>query len=194
MTGSPSDMIKSSQFAAVVTDPRLPDNPIVDCNEAFLELTGYDRGEVIGRNCRLLSGPGTDPEKRMALRIAIEERRPIIVELLNYRKDGSSFMNAVMIAPIFDQKGQLLAFLGSQAEVQNDGLGRENQSYNLIQSLPPRQRQVVKMMAEGKMIKEMAFELDLHERTVKMHRAAALKSLGVETSVGAIRIAIEAGY
>lgn len=194
MTGSPSDMIQSSQFAAVVTDPRLPDNPIVDCNEAFLELTGYDRGEVIGRNCRLLSGPGTDPEKRMALRIAIEERRPIIVELLNYRKDGSSFMNAVMIAPIFDQKGQLLAFLGSQAEVQNDGLGRENQSYNLIQSLPPRQRQVVKMMAEGKMIKEMAFELDLHERTVKMHRAAALKSLGVETSVGAIRIAIEAGY
>jgi len=187
-------MIRGSQFAAVVTDPKLPDNPIVDCNGAFLQLTGYERAEVLGRNCRFLAGPDTDPTRRAALRDAVREMRPAIVELLNYRKDGSSFMNAVMIAPIFGPTGQLLAFLGSQAEVPNVGNGIRNLSYESIMSLTPRQRQVVRMMAEGKMIKEIAFELGLHERTVKMHRSAALKSLGVETSVGAIRIAIEAGY
>lgn len=187
-------MIRGSQFAAVVTDPRLPDNPVVDCNGSFLQLTGYERAEVLGRNCRFLAGPDTDPEQQAALRNAVREKRPAIVELLNYRRDGSSFINAVMIAPIFGPTGELLAFLGSQAEVQIAGNAIANPSYERIQSLTPRQRQVVTMMAEGKMIKEIAFELGLHERTVKMHRTAALKSLGVETSVGAIRIAIEAGY
>ena len=198
MTKSPQDMIRSSRFAAVVTDPNLPDNPIVDCNAAFLALTGYDREDVLGRNCRLLAGPETEAEMQAELRTAVREQRATIVELTNYRKDGSSFANVVMIAPIFGENSKLLAFLGSQAEISNEtnsfGDADRKSARELILSLTPRQRQVVVMMAEGKMMKEIAFELKVHERTVKMHRAAALKSLGVETSVGAIRIAIEAGH
>ena len=57
----PSDLIASSAIAAVVSNPRLPDNPIVACNDAFVALTGYDREEIIGHNCRFLSGPDTEP-------------------------------------------------------------------------------------------------------------------------------------
>ena len=187
-------MIRSSNMAAVVTNPNLPDNPTSDCNDAFLELTGYKREEVLGRNCRFLSGPETDPGQRAALKAAVDDRRPAMVELLNYRKDGSTFLNAVMIAPVFDETGRIMAFLGSQTEVKSVEAGNERPSSDLIRSLTPRQIQVVKLMAKGKMMKEIAFELGLHERTVKMHRALALETLGVETSVEAIRMAIEAGY
>ncbi|HSG33786.1 MAG TPA: PAS domain-containing protein, partial [Sphingomonadaceae bacterium] len=81
-----AELVASDHVAAVVTDPTQPDNPIVECSQPFLELTGYSREEVIGRNCRFLAGPGTDPERRKMLRDAIAEQRPVVVELLNYRK------------------------------------------------------------------------------------------------------------
>lgn len=97
-------MIASSPIAAVVSDPRLKDNPIVDCNQAFVDLTGYSREEIIGQNCRFLRGEGTEAVLTSLLRQAIAARRPIMVEILNYKKDGRPFRNAVMVAPIFDAK------------------------------------------------------------------------------------------
>ena len=110
-------MIENSLVAAVVSNPRLPDNPIVDCNAAFMELTGYGRDEIIGRNCRFLRGAGTEPELTEQLRAGIAARVPVMVELLNYKRDGTPFRNAVMIAPIFDAAGELEWFLGSQVEI-----------------------------------------------------------------------------
>ena len=189
-----SKIIEASLVAAVISDPQRADNPIIACNDAFLRLTGYTREEVIGRNCRFLRGPGTEPAATQQLRDAVARQQPLMVEILNYRKDGTPFRNAVMIAPIFDEQGKLAYFPGSQVEVSTDGPDRREQCRQLIEGLSKRQRQILIEIAGGKLNKQIAFDLGLSERTVKMHRAAVLKALGVRTSADAIRIAVEAGY
>ena len=194
----PAKLIARSQVPAVVTDPHLPDNPIVACNDAFVALTGYSREEIVGRNCRFLAGPDTEPWLSEALRTAIRLRQPAMVELVNYRKGGRPFRNAVMIAPIFDATGEIEFFLGSQMEIAEERTrssdARRRASYAAVARLTPRQRQVLREMARGKLNKQIAHELGLTERTVKMHRAALLRALEVETTAEAIRIAVEAGY
>ena len=103
----PSFMIGSSPIAAVMSNPRLPDNPIVECNAAFVALTGYQRDEIIGHNCRFLTGAGTEPWLTEMLRNGIRRRQPVMVEILNYKKDGTPFRNAIMVAPIFGADGGL---------------------------------------------------------------------------------------
>lgn len=187
------EMIAHSAVAAVVTNPRLPDNPIVACNTAFVALTGYASDEIIGRNCRFLAGADTEAAGTLKLRAALAERRPALVELLNYRKDGTGFRNAVMIAPIFGPDGTLDWYLGSQVAVEDIGDQRREEVAALIATLTDRQRAVLAGMAEGQLNKQIAFDLGLTERTVKMHRAAMLRALGARTAADAIRLAIEAG-
>ena len=190
-------MIENSLVAAVVSNPRLPDNPIVACNAAFEALTGYGSEEIIGRNCRFLRGEGTEPHLTEQLRDGIARRVPVMVEILNYRKDGTPFRNAVMIAPIFDAEGELEYFLGSQVEIAGGAdageADRAAVARERVEALPKRQRQILECIASGKLNKQIAWELGLSERTIKLHRAAVLKALGVRTSAEAIRMAIEAG-
>ena len=190
---SPESLIASSKVAAVVSDPRQPDNPIVACNEAFMQLTGYPKEEILGRNCRFLRGDRTEPEQTAMLREAVADSRPVMVELINYKKDGTPFRNAVMIAPLFDEKGELVYFLGSQMAIDDSGASRHEQARALVDGLSRRQRQILEALAKGRLNKQIAYELDLTERTIKMHRAAMLRALGVRTVAEAIRIAIEAG-
>ncbi len=194
----PTLMIENSPVAAVISDPRQPDNPIVECNDAFVALTGYGRDEIVGRNCRFLSGADTEPWLTERLRTGIRRKQPVLVEILNYKKDGTPFRNAVMVAPIFDDAGELEYFLGSQVEVTEDAAqvseSRKQTAHQKIDNLTPRQREILIQMADGKLNKQIAYDLGLSERTVKMHRAALFKSLGVRTSADAIRVAIEAGY
>ncbi|NWK98222.1 histidine kinase [Sphingobium lactosutens] len=190
-------MIATSPIAALICDPRQQDTPIIECNAAFEALTGYGRDEVIGRNCRFLTGPGTEPWLTQNLRIAIGERRPILLEILNYKKGGAAFRNAVLVAPIFDEAGTLLYFLGSLMEVEDpriDVVSRRSNAHECIAALTRRQREVLILMAAGQLNKQIAHALDLSERTVKMHKAALLKGLGVATAADAIRLAVEAGY
>lgn len=191
-------MIENSPIAAVVSDPRQPDNPIIECNEAFEQLTGYERDEIIGRNCRFLSGPETEPTLTEEIRTAVSERRPVLVEISNYKKDGTLFRNALLVAPIFDDAGDLKYFLGSQVEVSDSKRSqfdeRLSNARRKVDSLPTRQRQVLIEMAAGKLNKQIAYELGITERTVKMHRAAVLNALSLVSSADAIRLAVEAGY
>jgi PAS domain S-box-containing protein len=193
-----SEMIAGSAIAAVISNPRLADNPIVECNDAFIALTGYDRAEIVGRNCRFMSGAGTEATLTETIRSAIRERRPVLVEILNYKKDGSPFRNAVMVAPVFGSGGELEYFLGSQMEVDADKAEanalRSDTARTKIEQLSPRQNQVLVAMAAGKLNKQIAYDLGLTERTIKMHRAAMLRTLAVRTGAEAIRLAIEAGY
>ena len=189
----PADLIAASSIAAVVSDPRRPDNPIVACNGAFTALTGFPRDEIIGRNCRFLAGPATEPWLTETLRTGIRLRQPVMVEITNYRKDGTAFRNAVMVAPVFDSEGELRHFIGSQIEVGGGDVRREA-AHRAVAGLSPRQRAVLIELARGKLNKQIAHALDLTERTIKMHRAALYRALGVETTADAIRLAVEAGY
>ncbi len=195
---TPTRMIEASAIAAVISDPRRPDNPIIECNAAFEALTGYARVEVIGRNCRFLRGEGTEPDLSEALREGIAQQKPVMVEILNYKKDGTPFRNAVMVAPMFDADGRLEFFLGSQMEMGDPlagaGTTRKRDALARIDRLSPRQREILIHMAAGKLNKQIAFELGLTERTVKMHRSAVIRSLNVRTSAEAIRMAVEAGF
>lgn len=101
----------------LITNPRQEDNPIVFVNDAFFRLTGYSRGETLGRNCRFLQGPGTNSVDVGRIRNSIDRRVPIELELLNYRKDGSTFWNRLLISPVFDDDGQLTFFFASQFDV-----------------------------------------------------------------------------
>jgi PAS domain S-box-containing protein len=100
-----------------VADMRLPDEPLVYINEAFERLTGYPVESTLGRNCRFLQGPDTDAEPVARMRQAIEEREPVSVELLNYRKDGEPFWNQVTIAPIRDESDEVTHLVGFQTDI-----------------------------------------------------------------------------
>ncbi|WP_144920855.1 PAS domain S-box protein [Halorubrum salsamenti] len=100
-----------------LTDPDREDNPIIYVNDEFTALTGYERDEAVGRNCRFLQGDATDDERVATLREAIDNREPVTVELRNYRKDGTEFWNRVRIAPIFDADGDLDLFVGFQDDI-----------------------------------------------------------------------------
>ena len=111
-----SSAVRATRMPMLITDPRQPDNPIVFVNDAFRKLTGYEREETLGRNCRFLQGPGTNTSDVARIRDAIARRVPIEIDLLNYRKDGSSFWNRLLISPVFDG-GELTYYFASQFDI-----------------------------------------------------------------------------
>ncbi|XP_048598919.1 phototropin-2 isoform X2 [Brassica napus] len=100
----------------VISDPRLPDTPIIFASDSFLELTEYTREEILGRNCRFLQGPETDQATVQKIRDAIREQREITVQLINYTKSGKKFWNLFHLQPMRDQKGELQYFIGVQLD------------------------------------------------------------------------------
>jgi len=191
------DAVGASPLAMVVSNPRLPDNPIEVANPAFCNLTGYSEDEILGRNCRFLAGAMTQFAATEQIRASIHARRPVLVDILNYRRDGTPFRNGVMITPLFDTEGGLAWFLGSQVDLSDavaDPLTKRRMDAALkVAELPTRQREVLELMARGLLNKQIAWELKISEKTVKMHRALLLERLGVSTTAEAIRIAVEAG-
>jgi len=109
--------MRATRMSMIITDPRQPDNPIVYSNNSFLKLTGYEREEVMGRNCRFLQGPETDPKSVDAIRTALENRTDIAIDILNYHKDGSPFWNALYISPVIDETGEMQFYFASQLDV-----------------------------------------------------------------------------
>jgi PAS domain S-box-containing protein len=100
-----------------IADNSLPDRPLVYVNDAFVTTTGYSEATALGRNCRYLQGPGTDPEPVAELRRAVEAGERTSVVLLNYRRDGSRFWNRVDLAPIADDGGEVTHFVGFQTDI-----------------------------------------------------------------------------
>ena len=109
--------VRATRMAMIITDPRQPDNPIVFANAAFFRLTGYERHEVLGHNCRFLQGPGTDKSAVAAIRAAVESRSDLAIDLLNYRKGGQPFWNGLYISPVTNAAGELQFFFASQLDV-----------------------------------------------------------------------------
>ncbi|MFL6094226.1 MAG: SpoIIE family protein phosphatase [Blastococcus sp.] len=107
----------ATDITLTITDPRQPDNPLVWANPSFTRITGYESDEVVGRNCRFLQGPATEPAAVDEIRTALAERRTVTTTLLNYRKDGTAFWNQLSISPVFDGAGTLVSFVGVQTDV-----------------------------------------------------------------------------
>lgn len=200
MSRSDEQLVESiglSPIATVISNPRRPDNPLEVANPAFCALTGYSESEIVGRNCRFLAGEETEPWITDRIRAAIGARRSVLVDILNYRRDGTRFRNGVLVTPLFDDNGGLAWFLGSQVELGPDSPrqfdARRGRALALVKALPDRRRQVLEMMSRGLLNKQIAWELKISEKTVKMHRSLLLEQLGAATSADAIRIAVEAG-
>ena len=100
-----------------ISDPSREDNPLIYVNEGFVEMTGYDYDDVIGRNCRFLRGPETDEAVTTEVREAIEAERTVTVELLNYTAAGEPFWNRLTVAPVHDRRGELTNFVGLHRDI-----------------------------------------------------------------------------
>ncbi|KAE8656847.1 Phototropin-2 [Hibiscus syriacus] len=138
----------------VITDPRLPDNPIIFASDSFLELTEYSREEILGRNCRFLQGPETDPATVRKIREAIDNQTEVTVQLINYTKSGKKFWNLFHLQSMRDQKGEVQYFIG----VQLDGSAEVDPLRNRIpDTVAQESEQLVKQTAEN--VDEAAREL-----------------------------------
>ncbi|PAY19997.1 chemotaxis protein CheR [Rhodopirellula sp. SM50] len=109
--------IDAASNGILVVDAQKDDMPIVYANQGFGHLTGFDPQEVVGRNCRFLQGPNTDPANIQKIRDAIANQESCRVTLLNYRRDNTQFYNELVITPIFDDNGQLTHYVGVQSDV-----------------------------------------------------------------------------
>ena len=100
-----------------LSDPDLPDNPIVYANKAFEQISGYGQDEILGRNCRFLHRENCDQEALDTIRQAMKQHAACTVTLLNYRKTGEPFHNRLSIRPLVDQAGEVIYYLGVQYDV-----------------------------------------------------------------------------
>lgn len=118
-----------------LTDPARPDNPIIFASEEFHRTTQYGMDYVLGRNCRFLQGPKTNPNSVRRIREAIKECRHHSELFLNYRRDGSPFMNLLQCSPLCDSQGRVKYFIGAQIDVSGLALdGAQMESLIELQS------------------------------------------------------------
>lgn len=157
-------------MGVVISDPTLPDNPIIFVNSGFTVMTGYTLAEVVGRNCRFLQGPETDPAVIAQLRQTIAQRQPFKGVLLNYRKDGRPFWNELTINPVFNSEGKLVNFVGLQADIT-----ARKQAEAALEQLRHQNELILNSAGEG------IYGLD-QAGTVTFINPAAAKMLGWEAS------------
>lgn len=110
-------------YSFVVTDPSIDDNPIIYVSQGFCTVTQYSKGEILNRNCRFLQGAETEREDVEKIKFAVQNRTETSVCLLNYKKDGSTFVNQFFLCPLYSEDGTLAYYLGVQQEVSEKQMG-----------------------------------------------------------------------
>jgi PAS domain S-box-containing protein len=109
--------IEEAPIGITMTDASRPDNPLVYANKAFEQLTGYAAEEIRGRNCRFLQGERTDPDTVATIRDAIDAEQPVSVDVRNYRSDGTEFWNHLTVAPVTNNTGDVIRYVGFQQDI-----------------------------------------------------------------------------
>jgi PAS domain S-box-containing protein len=123
--------VVAAGLSFTITDPHAPDNPLVFVNPAFERTTGYGYEESVGRNCRFLQGPDTDPADVQRVRELLAREEHGTVTLLNYRKDGTAFWSELALSPVYDGEGELTHFVGIQADVTARVLAEQERARHL---------------------------------------------------------------
>jgi PAS domain S-box-containing protein len=131
--------LDASSSGIILTDHLQPDNPIIYCNHAFEEMTGYNRNEVIGHNCRFLQGKDRNQEARLKLKEAIAEGRDCRVEIRNYKKNGDLFWNELYLSAIRNSKNEVTHFIG----VQNNISRRKKAEIDLLYQQQIMEKQII---------------------------------------------------
>ena len=126
--------IESTSNGIAIADATVADNPIIYVNPSFERITGYNRDELIGKNCRFLQGKDTNPAAVKKLRTAIEEGKECQVILRNFQKDGTPFWNELSIAPVYNSRRYLTHFIGVQTDI-TDRQRAEEELYSQSQAL-----------------------------------------------------------
>lgn len=121
--------LDASISGIIITDNRLPDNPIIFCNAAFEKISGYQRADIIGHNCRFLQAEDRQQKEIELLAKCVREGTSCTVEIRNYRKNGDLFWNELYMSPVLNQEGEVTHFIG----VQNDVTDRKKVEHDLRQ-------------------------------------------------------------
>lgn len=100
----------------LITDCQQADDPIIYVNKYFLEMSGYDESEILGKNCRFMQGKETDTDSLKKLAIAMEKRESVTVKMINYRKNGEQFINEFTISPVKNKNGDVTHCIGLEIE------------------------------------------------------------------------------
>lgn len=126
--------VEAARNGICITNPRLPDNPIIYVNQAFLEMSGFKKYQVLGRNCRFLQRDDRDQASIASIKEAIKSETSITTILRNYRRDGSLFWNELTVSPVHDEQGRLINFVGVQNDItsRKEAETRVSEFYSVI--------------------------------------------------------------
>ena len=162
----------------VIVDAQKSNLPIIYCNDAFTEITGYDREEVIGTNCNFLQNDDTDQDANIIMVNAIEKREASRVLLRNYRKDGTLFWNDLSITPLLDENNNLTHFIGVQndvTEIQRDKNKLKQYANSLEEKVADRTKEiestVQKLVENNLILEDQIYETKLAERKAQRSQA-----------------------
>jgi PAS domain S-box-containing protein len=112
--------LKTARQNFVISDVSKPDNPLVFASQGFLEMTGYQLSDVLGKNCRFLQGPGTNKKIIEKMVAGIRGQYDTLSLIMNYKKDGSMFWNKLFISPLRDNQGKVTHYLGIQSDITDE--------------------------------------------------------------------------
>ena len=173
-----------SSMPMVLSDPHLPDCPMIAFNQAFVDLTGYPRQEMMGRNCRFLQGPKTDSSSAPRIRTCLATGHGCIEWIVNYRRNETAFWNLLFISPIHDADGKLLYFFGSQLDItkgfpdwlENVDLGRAHIEPELQQEFYDLLREIGERTGEAEGASTASRTQILERIVVAAHRVAEIST------------------
>ena len=189
--------IAASNNGIVITDPNLPDNPIIFANESFLRTTGYEADEVVGRNCRFLQGQDRDQSELDELREAIQEGRECRVELRNYKRDGTPFWNELSISPVHDEAGRLINHVGVQNDITERKRAQEERERLLAREWRARAQAEERKRISRELHDRVAHAMGVAHQSLELHEAlkhsdpeaaSAKMALAKETTVEAMSL------